>query len=176
VRSGKFPDRAFFFGEKMARLLTSNAMIRYFTLFCFFAASLLPGRANLGDTIAQLVAHYGKPTAYAEASDKTPFGNILFRAGAYEMLLFILDGKEVGARVSKIDKSAFTNDEIKTIMTAENSSGPWTPSVSGDPSLLSWSRSDHATVMYDQQKHMVLLTSAAMAQVVNGAKTATGQK
>lgn len=151
-------------------------MIRYVILFIFFAVTLLPGRANLGDTIAQLVNRYGKPTAYSEASDKTPFGNILFRAGGYEMVLFILDGKEVGARVSKIDKSPFTSDEIKTILADENASGPWTPSVSGDPTLQTWARSDQATAMYDQQKHMVLLTSLAMAQVVNGKTTAAGQK
>ena len=55
--------------------------------------------------------------------------------------------------------------EIKTILADENASGPWTPSVSGDPTLQTWARSDQATAMYDQQKHMVLLTSLAMAQV-----------
>jgi hypothetical protein len=149
-------------------------MIRRVSFFCVFALSPLLARANLGDTIAEAVAHYGHPTGYAEASDKMPFGTILFRAGGYELVLFILDGKEVGARVSKLDKSPFTESEIKTIMDAETGSGPWTPTASGDSSTLAWSRSDHSTVLYDKNKQLLMLTTQAMAEALKG--TAAGGK
>ena len=151
-----------------------DAMKQCVLIFCFCAAALLPARANLGDTIAQTVKRYGSPVGYAEASAKTPFGNILFRAGGYELVLFILDGKEVGARISKIDKSAFSDDEIKTIMAAD-SPAPWTPTASSDPTLTEWSRNDHATVLYDHDKHILMLTSEPMAKAV-AAEKPVGQK
>jgi hypothetical protein len=162
----------FLFAEKPSDI-GDFALMRL--ILFLFTVSLLPGRANLGDTIAQAVGHYGHPIGYAEASARSPFGNILFRSGGYELVLFILDGKEVGARVSKLDKSPFTDQEIKTIMDADNGAGPWTPTASSDPSTLVWSRSDHATVLYDRAKNLLMLTSKTMADAVN-AQAAPGQK
>ena len=131
-----------------------------------FAVPLLPARANLGETVDQLVVRYGKPTGYAEASAKNPFGSLLFRAAPYELALFLLNNKEVGARVSKIDKSDFSPAEMQTIIDAETGAGSWVPVPSPDPTEIHWSRGDHATFIYDKQKHMLLLTSDAMAQAV----------
>ena len=130
---------------------------------------LMPARANLNETIEQLVARYGQPSGYAEASAKTPFGNIVFRAGAYELVLFILNNKEVGARVTKVDKSSFNPDEIQAIMTAETSDAKskWVSATSTDPSMIQWSRSDHATASYDKDNHMLLFTSETMTQVLH---------
>jgi hypothetical protein len=123
---------------------------------------LLPARANLGETVAQSVARYGSPTAYAEATAKMPFGSVVFKAGPYELVIFILNDKEVGARVSKGDKSAFSDSEMQTIMGAETG-GDWVPTPGSDPTTLQWSRSDHATVLYDKTKRVLILTSPAMA-------------
>lgn len=130
------------------------------------AGSLLPARANLGETVEQLVARYGKPTGYAEANAKSPFGSLLFRVRPYELVLFILNNKEVGARVSKIDKSDFSPAEMQTIIDAETGASPWGSTPSSDPTEIHWSRGDHATFIYDKQKHMLLLSSDAMAQAV----------
>jgi hypothetical protein len=126
---------------------------------------LLPARANLGETVAQSVARYGSPTSYAEASAKMPFGSVVFKAGPYELVIFILNDKEVGARVSKGDKSAFSDSEMQTIMGAETG-GDWVPTPSSDPTTLQWSRSDHATVLYDKTKRVLILTSPAMAEAL----------
>jgi hypothetical protein len=130
------------------------------------AASLLPARANLGEKVDQLVARYGKPTGYAEASAKSPFGSLLFRVHPYELVLFILNNVEVGARVSKTDKSDFSPAEMQTIIDAENGASPWVPTPSSDPTEIHWTRSDHATFIYDKQKRMLLLTSDSMAQAI----------
>jgi len=74
---------------------------------------------------------------------------------------------EVGARVSKIDKSDFSPVEMQTIIDAETGNDKWVPVPSGDPTEIHWSRSDHATFIYDKQKHMLLLTSNAMAQAAH---------
>jgi hypothetical protein len=140
---------------------------RILLLALVFAVSLLPARANLGETVDQLVVRYGKPTGYAEASAKSPFGSLLFRVRPYELVLFILDNKEVGARVSKVDKTDFSPAEMQTIIAAENGPAPWVPTPSPDPTEIHWSRADHATFIYDKQKHMLLLTSDAMAQAVH---------
>lgn len=129
------------------------------------ALMLLPARANLGETVEQGIVRYGVPSGYGEATARSPFGNVFFKAGPYELLLFILNDHEVGARVSKIDKSAFSDSEMQTIMEAENDSN-WVPVPSGDPNLLQWSRADHATALYDRQKRMLILTSPAMAQAL----------
>jgi hypothetical protein len=140
---------------------------RLFFLVLILAGTLLPARANLGETVEQLVARYGKPTGYSEAGPQSPFGHLLFRVRPYELVLFILNNQEVGARVSKVDKTDFSAAEMQTIIDAETGGGPWTPAPSPDPGEIHWARADHATFIYDKQKHMLLLTSDAMAQAVH---------
>jgi hypothetical protein len=139
---------------------------RILLLILLLAAPMLPARANLGETVEQLVTRYGKPTGYAEATAQNPFGSLLFRVHPYELVLFVLDNHEVGARVSKVDKTDFSPIEMQTIIDAETGPGPWVPASSPDPSEIHWTRSDHATFIYDKQKHMLLLTSDAMAKAV----------
>jgi hypothetical protein len=148
---------------------TRPTVIRRILFLILSCSALIPARANLGETIEQLVARYGKPTGYTEADAKTPFGTILFRAAPYDLVVFVVNNKEVGARVSKVDKSAFSDAEIKMIMAAETGSGNWTPSPSADPSVTQWSRGDQATALYDKDKHMLIFTSEAMAQAVRPA-------
>ena len=131
------------------------------------ALLLLPARANLGETVEQVVARYGKPVAFAEASSAMPFGKVDFRAGGYELLVFVLNDREVGARVSKLDKTAFTDAEIQTIMENDAGDTKWAETTSTDPTCREWSRTDKATVMYDKEKHMLILTSDAMAQALH---------
>jgi len=124
----------------------------------------IPLRANLGETVAQCVTRYGVPSGYGEANPKFPFGTIAFSAGGYTLVLFLLDTKEVGARITKQDKSAFTEAEMKSIMDADSSSAPWTSTSSDDPTCLRWTRSDKATVLYDKDKHVLIFTSDEMAK------------
>ena len=139
-------------------------------LILLLGVTWLPARANLGDTVKQLMARYGMPTGYAEAGDKTPFGSILFKAGGFELVIFVLDNHEVGARLSKLDQSAFSDDELQKLMTAEANDQPWAPTASSDPSLTQWSRHDQATFAYDQTNRMVLLSSPAMVQALHDFK------
>ena len=134
-----------------------------------FLLLTLPLRANLGETIQQCVARYGVPVSFTEASPKTPFGTITFVASGYGLIIFILNNKEVGARVSKIDKTTFTDAEMQNIMTADSAGSPWTPVTSDDPTCLQWSRSDKATVLYDKDKHILIFTSEEMAQALHAA-------
>lgn len=132
----------------------------------FFLLLFLPLRANLGDTVAQCVARYGKPVGFSEASAKSPFGTVVFTAAGYTLVVFVAQNKEVGARVSKVDKSAFTDAEMQTVMNAESSTSPWTPTPSADPTCLQWKRADNATFLYDQQKHILILTSQDMVNAL----------
>ncbi len=129
---------------------------------------VLPARANLGESIQQCVARYGKPVHYTEANDKLPFGTVVFAAEGYELIVFVLGDKEVGARVSKLDKSAFTEAERQTIMAADSGSG-WVSVRSSDPTCLEWARSDQATALYDQTKNMLMITSPEMAAALHPA-------
>jgi len=138
------------------------------TVIILFVLLSLPVRANLGDTVEQCVKRYGKPNGFSEAGAKTPFGTMAFTATKYTLIVFLLDTKEVGARVSKTDKSAFTDDELKTIMNADSDpASPWTSTPSPDPSSLMWTRGDKATVLYDKDKHMLIFTSVAMQNAMN---------
>jgi hypothetical protein len=130
------------------------------------AGSVIPIRANLGETIKQVVARYGNPVGYAEASAKSPFGNVVFKEGSYNLVLFILDGREVGARMSKTDKGPITDAEIQFIMSGDSDGTKWTPVTSVDPACSQWTRSDKATVLYDRDKHLLIFTSDAMAQAL----------
>jgi hypothetical protein len=139
-----------------------------------FSLLTIPLRANLGETVAQCVARYGVPVGYSEASSKSPFGTVAFTAAGYTLILFLSNNKEVGARVSKVDKSAFTDAEMKTIMDADSTGSPWTPAPGADPTCLQWTRADKATVLYDKQKHMLIFTSQEMADALHAATAKPG--
>ena len=116
----------------------------------------------------QCVVRYGKPIKYTEADPtKTPFGTITFAAGGYALTVFVINNMEVGARVFKIDKSAFTPSEMQSIMGADTAGSQWTSVPSSDPACLQWDRSDKATVLYDKDKRMLIFTSEAMAQALH---------
>jgi hypothetical protein len=133
----------------------------------FFSLLTIPLRANLGETVEQCVVRYGKPIGYSEAGAKSPFGTLVFAAAGYTLIVFVLHNKEVGARVSKTDKSAFTDAEMKTIMSADSTGSPWTPAPSDDPTCLRWIRGDKATVLYDKEKHMLIFTSQEMVNAID---------
>ena len=95
-----------------------------------FVSLLLPARANLGESVEQCVARYGRPVGYSEANAKNPFGTVAFAAGGYTLVVFVYQDKELGARVSKKDKAAFTDAEVQNIMAADGldpASGPSRP-------------------------------------------------
>jgi len=142
----------------------------------FFSLLTIPLRANLGETVEQCVTRYGAPIGYSEASAKSPFGTVAFAAAGYTLVVFLIKNKEVGARVSKVDKSAFTDAEMKTIMTADSAGSPWTPTPSNDPTCLRWIRDDKATILYDKEKHVLIFTSEEMANAfqATAAKPGTG--
>jgi hypothetical protein len=144
-------------------------MFRYAIIL--FSLLTIPLRANLGETVEQCVTRYGKPIGYSEASAKSPFGTVVFSATGYTLIVFLINNKEVGARVSKTDKSAFTNAEMKTIMDADSTVSPWTSAPSDDPTCLQWNRGDKATVLYDKVNHMLIFTSEEMAQALRAAMT-----
>ena len=121
----------------------------------------------------QCVKRYGKPIGFSEANAKAPFGTLVFAAGKYTLVVFLLETKEVGARVSKTDKSAFTDAEMKTIMDADaDAQSPWTSTPSTDPGCIEWTRGDKATVLYDKDKHMLIFTTGAMVDAAKGLKPA----
>jgi hypothetical protein len=146
---------------------------RFRTVILLFVVLSLPLRANLGDTVEQCVKRYGKPIGFSEAGPTSPFGTMVFTAAKFTLIVFLLDTKEVGARVSKTDKSAFTDDEMKTIMNADSDPAlPWTSGPSPYPSCLAWTRGDKATVLYDKDKHMLIFTSVAMKNAIDAFKPA----
>jgi len=133
----------------------------------FFTLLTIPLRANLGETVEQCVKRYGKPNSFSEAGAKSPFGTIAFTAASYTLIVFVINDKEVGARVSKVDKSAFTDAEMKNIMDADSNGSAWTSTPSTDPTCLQWTRDDKATVLYDKEKHMLIFTSEVMANALH---------
>ncbi len=123
----------------------------------------LPLRANLGETVAQCVGRYGKPVGFTEANAKLPFGTLGFSATGYTLIVFLLGDKEVGARVSKQDKTAFTDAEMQLIMGADLGGSQWTPTPSTNPACLQWTRADKATALYDKTQHILIFTAPEMA-------------
>jgi len=138
-------------------------MLRLANVAALLLLLVLPARANLGDSIADCIKRYGKPDRFSEANAHTPFGTLVFIAGPYEMTVFLYNNVEVGARVFKKDKSAFTAVEIKDILNADAAS-PWHPTASDDPASQEWTRADKATATYDTSKQMLLFTTPEMAK------------
>jgi hypothetical protein len=133
----------------------------------FLALLTLPLRANLGETVEQCVSRYGRPVGFSEANPKFPFGTVAFSATGYTLIIFLLKNHEVGARVSKQDKSAFTDTELKNIMGADSNASPWAVTASNDPACLQWTRADQATVLYDKDKHVLIFTAKEMADAAH---------
>ncbi|MCE0524233.1 MAG: hypothetical protein LV480_15120 [Methylacidiphilales bacterium] len=133
----------------------------------FFSLLTIPVRANLGETVQQCVARYGKPIGFSEAGPKSPFGTLAFTATNYTLIVFLINNKEVGARVSKVDKSAFSDAELKNIMGADSNASPWTSTASTDPTCLQWTRNDKATVLYDKSNHILIFTSEEMTKALH---------
>ncbi len=129
--------------------------------------TLLPARANLGETVEQCIARYGRPIGYTEASGANPFGTVAFSAAGYTLIVFLLNNKEVGARVSKQDKSVFSDTEMTNIMGADGGGSAWTSSTSPDATTLTWTRADKATALYDKDKHVLIFTSPEMAAALH---------
>jgi hypothetical protein len=138
-------------------------MRRAICLLLVFTLFTVPLRANLGETIQQCVARYGRPNGFSEAGPRTPFGTLVFIAGGFVLTVFVYDTKEVGARVTKSDKSAFSDGDLQTIMGADTAGSAWATTKSDDPTCRAWNRADGATVLYDQDKHIVIFTSPAMS-------------
>jgi hypothetical protein len=140
-------------------------MSRFVVILLLLAT--LPLRANLGESVAQCVARYGKPAGYSEARPSFPFGTLFFVDGGYALIVFLGGTKEVGARVTKQDKSAFSDAELKNIMAADSIGAGWTAAASSDPTCLRWTRVDKATALYDKQKRVLIFTSDEMTQSVH---------
>jgi hypothetical protein len=136
--------------------------------------TIIPAQANLGETVKQLVSRYGTPVNFAEPNPNFPFGTIVFSASGIKLVVFLVGDKEVGAKVFKTDKSAFSDAERESIMSTDGGS-QWVSTTSTDTTTLQWSRADHATAMYDKQKNMLIFTSDEMAQALKTAET-TGAK
>lgn len=154
--------------EDITITYSHSLMLRYVPILLLLLT--IPTRANLGETMSQTIKRYGKPVGLSESNDKTPFDTLVFAAGPYNLVLFFTkDSKEVGARVSKIDKSAFTDAEMKTIMDADSlATDAWTSVPSDDPTELQWSRGDKAKVLYDKARHMLIFTSDEMKKIMDG--------
>ena len=148
-------------------------MLRFAIIF-FSLCLTIPLRANLGETVEQCVKRYGKPVGFSEASPQFPFGTVVFQATGYTLVVFLINNKEVGARVSKVDKSAFTDAEMKTIMNADSAGALWTSTISDDPACLRWTRPDKATLLYDKEKRMLIFTSEEMANALHSATVKPG--
>lgn len=144
-------------------------MRRIISLLLVFSLFAAPARANLGETVKQCIARYGRPNGYSEAGPKSPFGTVVFVAGGFVLVLFIYQEKEVGARVSKADKSAFSDADMQSIMDADTAGSSWTSIKSDDPTCLAWQRGDKAKVLYDKIQHMLIFSSPAMMDVLHGA-------
>lgn len=134
--------------------------------------AVLPARANLGDSVADCIKRYGKPDTFTEAGSRLPFGTLIFTAGPYQMIVFLYQNVEVGARVTKKDKSAFTSAEMNTILDAD-AAVPWQLAPSDDPTSKKWSRADKATVTYDTAKSMLIFTTPKMVEVLHDTEITT---
>jgi len=132
----------------------------------------LPLRANLGENVKQLVTRYGTPSGYSEATPSFPFGTVSFTASGITLIVFLIGDKEVGAKVFKTDKSALSEAERQSIMSADQGGSQWKSVPSSDPGTLTWIRSDKATALYDTQKFVLIFTSDEMAKAVQAAQAA----
>jgi hypothetical protein len=121
---------------------------------CFWATAP-PCWANLGDTLEQSVARYGKPIAQGKG-DSTDAGYpwYTFNYGKFEIEeTFTLSGKKCWMELWwKKDRSPMSESDQLAILTENANAEKWGNTKEGVEGIRSWIRTDGATAQYDPMR------------------------
>jgi hypothetical protein len=137
----------------------------YRLLMIAFALSIVPCRAELGETMDQCIARYGQPVPQDTTPPGLPGKSVTFKKNGYVIMVAFLKGIAGFETIFKEDESELSDKEIEAILQADVAGGKW-----GKPEQLNlphakemWSRDDGATAVYEPMKHGLVLVSKQYA-------------
>ena len=115
----------------------------------FLSAAVLPCWANLGDTLSQSIARYGKPITQGKGdSSDAGYPWYVFRNGNFEIQEYF-SGKTCWMEDwCKKDRTAMSKSEQSAILNANKGRDKWSEPKE-ESGARSWLRSDGATALYD---------------------------
>jgi len=140
-------------------------------IFGLIISSVFPCRANVGDTIDQCIARYGKRLPPSGMSDPSRLGGeaALFQKDGYNIEVFLFDGVVACESISKTDGAFFSEEERNKIVQMETSDESWAKPITAHGQLC-WMKSDGALIfcyqantplILEMSKHYLDLTSKA---------------
>jgi hypothetical protein len=148
-------------GKKWLRFKTTDRVFRRAQLVFLgpvrrlFLGNRPPCWANLGDTLEQSVARYGKPIAQGKG-DSTDAGYpwYTFNYGKFEIEeTFTLSGKKCWMELWwKKDRSPMSESDQLAILTENANAEKWGNTKEGVEGIRSWIRTDGATAQYDPMR------------------------
>ena len=121
------------------------------------AGSIIPCRANVGESEAAIEERYGK--SFGQIPTNT-FGVVSgFIAGGYVVGVKLVDGTSEMEMFSKGDRSDMPASEIDRLL-KKNSPGEWKAELTGKPHWRRWRRDDGTAVaLYDAARHFLYISS-----------------
>jgi len=116
-------------------------------IFGVFTASISLCRANLGDTLDQCIARYGKRMPSSGLADPSRVGGeeVTFQHDGCNIEAYLFNGVVECETIMKTDNSLFSVPERDKIVKSESANGAWAAPVTVK-GLLIWMRSDGAFI------------------------------
>jgi len=121
--------------------------MRFAVVITLLTLGVLPGRANLGDTMDQCIARYGHRLPPSGISDPYRLGG---ESARFEMEgcyfdVYLFKGTVGCESITKADSSRFSPEERDKVVQMESSNGKWAKPVAVHGQLV-WMRDDGAAI------------------------------
>src|SRR5260221_6693362 len=93
-------------------------------ILSLFTASIVPCHANLGDTMDQCIARYGKRMPPSGVADPAQAGGVAatFQQNGYNFEVYLFNGVVECESITKIDNSLFSDQEKDKVVQMESAS------------------------------------------------------
>jgi len=145
-------------------------------LAAFFALTVLPCQARLGETLDQCIARYGQPISAKDMPDALGVGEkeAIFQKSGYTIVVSFLKGSAGAEEFVKQGGSDLSDTERDIILQADSARGKWIKSEKSGIEEI-WVREDGAVALHNATKHYLVLETKECVTALK-AKIATDAK
>jgi hypothetical protein len=134
--------------------------------------SIIPGRANLGDTMDQCSARYGQRLPPSGVSDPYRLGGdaARFQKDGYYFDVYLFNGLVGCECITKTDNSRISAEERTKVVQMESAEGNWAKPVTAQGQLV-WVRDDGSAICcYPESTPLIFAMSKAYLDLAAEAK------
>jgi hypothetical protein len=117
--------------------------------------TLIPAQARLGETLEQCTARYGD--VVSTNADAIGEKGVVYQKNGYIIAVVIFNGRAARETFGKINGNALSDNEMKTLLDSESSSGNLWLDHDNNDAHQTWVREDNAVALYDKTVNALLL-------------------